>query len=330
MPRLIVTALGDPREVVSAEEVRLERPGPQEVVVEMEAATINDSDFLLIQGKYPVHPDLPSPVGAEGVGRVVAAGSPKDRPLIGSRVMILPNYEQGTWADRVLVARRNVVVVDGEADPLQLAMTPINPATAAVLLRRFATLRPGDWVGQTAANSAVGQYVAALAKRDGLQTLNIVRRESAVQIVLDAGGDKVVVSGQDLPDQISKALAGAELSLVLDQLGGSTVTELAHFLKFGGCAVSYAFLTGKPPTVDILDLLFKEVRLTGFWLTNWVRQAPLQEVVGTYHELAGLVASGELSTPVEATYPLSDYREAFAHAMRRQKGGKILFTFDQR
>ena len=103
-----------------------------------------------------MRPDLPCPVGAEGVGGVATVGSPEDRPLIGSRVMILPNYEQGTWADRVLVASRNVVVVDGEADPLQLAMTSINPATAAVLLRRFATLRPGDWVGQTAANSAVG------------------------------------------------------------------------------------------------------------------------------------------------------------------------------
>lgn len=329
MPRLIVTALGDPRDVISAEEVRLERPGPGEVVVEMEAATINDSDFLLIQGQYPVRPDLPCPVGAEGVGRVATVGSPEDRPLIGTRVMILPNYEQGTWADKVLVASRNVVVVDGEADPLQLAMTPINPATAAVLLRRFATLRPGDWVGQTAANSAVGQYVAALAKREGLRTLNIVRRESAVEVVLDAGGDKVVVSGENLAGQISKALAGAELSLVLDQLGGPVMTELAHFLKFGGSAVSYAFLTGEPPTVDIADLLFKEVRLTGFWLTNWVRQAPLPEVVSTYQKLAALVASGELSTPVEATYPLTDYREAFAHTMRRQKGGKVLFTFNR-
>jgi trans-2-enoyl-CoA reductase len=139
----------------------------------------------------------------------------------------------------------------------------------------------------------------------------------------------VVVSGEDLAVQISKALAGAELSLVLDQLGGPAVTELAHFLKFGGSAVSYAFLTGEPPTVDIPDLLFKEVRLTGFWLTNWVRQAPLPEVVSTYQELAGLVASGELSTPVEATYPLTDYREAFAHAMRRRKGGKVLFTFNR-
>ena len=122
-------------------------------------------------------------------------------------------------------------------------------------------------------------------------------------------------------------MAGAELSLVLDQLGGRAVTELAHFLKFGGSVVSYAFLTGDPPTVDILDLIFKEVRLTGFWQTNWIRQAPPEEVVSIYNELAGLVASGELSTPVEATYALADYSEAFAHAMQRQKNGKILFAF---
>ena len=139
----------------------------------------------------------------------------------------------------------------------------------------------------------------------------------------------MVVSGENLAVQISNALAGAELSLVLDQLGGPVTTELAHFLKFGGPAVSCAFLTGEPPTVDIADLLFKEVRLTGFWLTNWVRQAPLPEVVSTYQKLSALVASGELSTPVEATYPLTDYREAFGHAKRRQKGGKVLFAFNR-
>jgi D-arabinose 1-dehydrogenase-like Zn-dependent alcohol dehydrogenase len=73
---------------------------------------------------------------------------------------ILPTYEQGTWADEIVVPVRNIVPMSDEADPLQLSMIGINPATAYLLL-------PGDWIGQTAANSAMGQYIIKVAKLAG-------------------------------------------------------------------------------------------------------------------------------------------------------------------
>ena len=82
-----------------------------------------------------------------------------------------------------------------EADPLQLAMLSINPATAHVMLSRFVDLKPGDWVAQPGANSAVGLLVIALAHLRGLKTLNVVRRDEAADEVRAAGGDHVLVSG---------------------------------------------------------------------------------------------------------------------------------------
>ena len=77
-------------------------------------------------------------------------------PCRVSAVLILPTYEQGTWADQVVVPVRNLVPMSDEADPLQLSMIGINPATAYLLLNRYVSLMPGDWIGQTAANSAMG------------------------------------------------------------------------------------------------------------------------------------------------------------------------------
>jgi len=70
----------------------------------------------------------------------------------------------------------NIVPVSDEADLLQLAMIGINPITAYLLLNRYVSLTPGDWIGQTAANSAMGQYIIALAKLAGVKTLNAVPR----------------------------------------------------------------------------------------------------------------------------------------------------------
>jgi NADPH:quinone reductase-like Zn-dependent oxidoreductase len=327
MSKLVLTSFGNPSDSVSLEPTGDLTPADGEVLVEMEAATINASDFLLIQGLYPVRPELPSPVGAEGVGRVHAVGAATDQTLIDKRVMILPTYEQGTWADRIRVPARNVIPVSDDADPLQLAMVPINPATAYILLRRFTALSPGDWVGQTAANSAVGLYVIALAKQFGLRTLNVVRRGTAEDIVRTTGGDQVVVGTEDLSARIATALNGSQLSLVLDATGGPVVAELAHALKFGGKVVNYAFVSGVPPTVSVVDMIFNEVALTGFWMINWVRNAPRAEIEATYRELVDLVAAGRLSAPVEATYPLEDYKNAFEHSMAEERAGKILFSF---
>jgi NADPH:quinone reductase-like Zn-dependent oxidoreductase len=294
----------------------------------MEAATINDSDFLLIRGVYPVHPALPFALGSEGVGRVVAAGPSTSDALVGQRVVILPTYEQGTWADEVVVDETNVIAVEDGADAAQLAMIGINPPTAWVLLHQYAQLAAGDWVGQTAANSAVGMYVIAIARHLGLRTLNVVRREAAAQAVRRAGGDHVLVDGPDLGADITAALGEERLGLVIDAVGGPAVGELAHALRFGGTAVSYAFLSGQPPQVSILDMVFNGVSATGLWVVNWLRSTPRAEVLRTYQSLAELVTSGALAAPVEATYALGDYRKAFEHAATGERHGKILFRFE--
>ena len=177
MQQLQLVAYGEPSDVIELNRVPEPALGQEDVLVSMEAAPINPSDFMLVRGIYHVRPAFPFPVGAEGVGRVIQTGSKVDGALRGRRVLILPTYEQGTWADQVVVPARNVVPMSDDADPLQLSMVGVNPATAYLLLNRYASLMPGDWIGQTAANSAMGQYILKLAKLAGVKTLNIVRRK---------------------------------------------------------------------------------------------------------------------------------------------------------
>ena len=161
MRQLQLVAYGEPSDVIELNRVSEPALGQEDVLVSMEAAPINPSDFMLVRGIYHVRPALPFPVGAEGVGRVIQTGPKVDGALRGRRVLILPTYEQGTWADQVVVPARNAVPMSDDADPLQLSMIGVNPATAYLLLNRYASLMPGDWIGQTAANSAMGQYTSS-------------------------------------------------------------------------------------------------------------------------------------------------------------------------
>jgi NADPH:quinone reductase-like Zn-dependent oxidoreductase len=75
-------------------------------------------------------------------------------------------------------------------------------------------------------------------------------------------------------------------------------------------------------------MIFLEATLRGFWLVPWFRKAPPAEQARVFGEVARLVATGALRTPVEATYPLSRAREACIHAAREGRGGKVLIVRD--
>ncbi|GAA1267259.1 trans-2-enoyl-CoA reductase [Planotetraspora silvatica] len=331
MSRILLTKLGS-----DAESFRLDdepdRPlGPGDLLVALEAAPLNPADFLLSNGWYAVQPEFPFAMGAEGVGRVLEAGSAAGQALVGRRVLILPTYEQGTWADRVVVPARNVVIVGETADALQLAMLGINPATAYHLLNRYVALRPGDWIGLTLANGAVGQAVIALARRAGVKILGIVRREEAAEQVRKLGADVVIVDdGENLGDRVGQALDGAKLRLVLDGVGGPDVAaQLAPSIESGGAFVAFSAMTGQPPVMPLAELVYREISVHGLYAINWVWNAPREEIEKVYAELAELVEKGVLNASVEATYSLDQYREAIAHAQRPERSGKVLFAFDR-
>ncbi|GAB3590385.1 zinc-dependent alcohol dehydrogenase family protein [Hymenobacter daeguensis] len=325
---LQLTAFGDPAEVLRLVTEPMPVPGPHEVLVALEAAPLNQSDFLLVRGTYGVRPALPAPVGSEGVGRVVQLGPQAEATLLQQRVLVLPTYEQGTWASHVVVPVRNLVPVSNSADPEQLAMLGINPPTAYLLLRQYVNLMPGDWIAQTGGNSAVGQYVIALAKMAGINTLSVVRREEASAQVRQLGGTAVMLLGDDLEAQLAQALGGQQLRLVLDTLGGTIAGTLAKFVQNHGKLVGYSSEFGHAPVLAPQDLFFRQLSYHGFWLIDWVRNAPAEEKRQVYQRLSELVAGGQLHAAVAATYPLADFAQAIAHAQQGRRDGKVLFKFN--
>ena len=137
MQKLQITSIGEPADVLRLVEFQAPAPGPGQVLVEVQAATINASDFLYISGRYFITPRPPADVGGEGVGRVLAVGPGENESLVGARVLLLPTYRHGTWATHLIAATTDIVVVPDDIDTVQLAMVGINPMTALRLLRDY-------------------------------------------------------------------------------------------------------------------------------------------------------------------------------------------------
>src|SRR5258705_1288760 len=323
MKTLQMSSFGEPTGVVELAGIAPGEPGRGQLAVAIEAATINPSDLMLIRGIYGVRPELPSALGAEGVGRVVAVGEGVDTARIGERVLVVPTLEQTTWRERTILDERNAVPVDTDGDPLQLAMLGINPITAYSLLHDYVKLAPGAWVAQTGASSATARYVLALARHAGLRTLNVVRRADSVKPLLEAGADVVLVEGDDLAEQAADALGGAPLELIIDGVAGEPVAQLAPLLKTGGQVVSYTARGRQPRSISTLDVIFRGLSVHGYWLNLWLQSTPRETVAQTYRQLAALVADGTLAPPAEATYVLSDYRDPLAPPGPTPRTGKV-------
>lgn len=311
-----------PQDVIEAVEFTLRPPEAGQVLVEVMAAPINPSDILTLTGQYGSLPPLPAVGGNEGVGRVVEAG-PGVSGLKAGQSVLLP-VGSGTWTAHMLADAKALVALPEGADFQQLSMLSINPPTAALLLSDFVELKPGEWVVQNAANSAVGGYLVQLAKARGLRTVNVVRRESARASVEALGADVVLLDGEDLAMRVREATDGARIALAVDAVGGMATEHLAQALAPGGTVVNYGAMGGEACTLSPASLIFRDIRLRGFWLARWFREADEDARRRLFAELVALIASGRLRAQVQATYGIDAIRQAVATAASGQRSGKIL------
>ena len=83
--------------------------------------------------------------------------------------------QRENWAQRRRIGATDAIPLPDGIDLKQAAMLRINPATALCLLEDHVALKPGDWVIQDVANSAVGRHLIVLARQKGVHTINVVR-----------------------------------------------------------------------------------------------------------------------------------------------------------
>ncbi|HWN58777.1 MAG TPA: zinc-dependent alcohol dehydrogenase family protein [Methylomirabilota bacterium] len=314
-----LTAYGNPVESLKYVDIPApEAPGPNQVLIGIEFSPINPSDLLLANGIYAVRPALPSVIGNEGVGKVLAVGAGVKNVKVGDRV--LAPLSSFTWRERLVASADGLFALPADADPQQLSMLAINPPTAALLLSEYVDLKPGEWVVQNSANSSVGRWVIAFAKTRGLKTVNIVRRKELVPELQALGADVVVVDSRDVTKEIKAAVGQAEIRLALDGVSGPASGVLASTLSQHGTLVSFAAMSGAPMSISPLDVIFKPITMKGFWLGHPESAAKTAPSIA---QAAEMIASGRVNIPVAATYPLSSIKEAVAHAVR---GGKIILN----
>lgn len=322
MKQVLLDRYGDPEEGVRCADVPdVGAPGAGEVVFEVLAFPINPADISFCRGTYRLRPELPATPGAECVGRVVALGAGVTHVKSGDLVI---NLQRENWTQKRRVKGDDIIAISEGIDIQQAAMLRINPATALLLLTDIVSLKPGDWIIQNVANSAVGRLVIRLARARGVKTVNVVRRESLFGELKSLGGDVCVLDGPDLPAAVKTETHSAPLRLGLDAVSGRATARLSACLAEGGVVCNYGSMSGEDPVMSRSTLVSGGQSLVGFILGRGLSTRSLEQIRAIYADLGQQVAKGNLSAPVEMIYPIEDIKEAVAHAQRGERSGKIL------
>ncbi|WP_089104999.1 zinc-dependent alcohol dehydrogenase family protein [Streptomyces hyaluromycini] len=317
-----LTQFGEPEQSLKVVDLpEPQAPASGQALVQVEYAPLDHHDLLLARGVYPVRPELPSVIGNEGAGTVLAVGPDVTRVRPGDTVL-LP-FGTFSWSERVLTEAAKLTALDKSIGLEQAAMLTVNPTTAGLLVESR-DLPAGSWVVQNAANSGVGRSVIAFARERGLRTINIVRRENLVTELQDLGADLVCVDHPDVATRVRAAVGGEPVLLGLDGVSGKATALLLDVLSDGALLVLYGYMSGEPFAPDRNVLRAKDITTTEFWMYE-DKYLPRHPALGA--ESARLVAEGRLTLPPAPVHRAADFPEALAHL---RQGGKVLLDFNPR
>ncbi|CAB3411487.1 unnamed protein product [Caenorhabditis bovis] len=293
--QLVYETYGNPSEAISLQTAEIpEKLNADEVLVKWIAAPINPADINQIQGVYPVKPKLPAVGGNEGYGRVEKVGSSVTNVKVGDHV--IPNLSGlGTWREFGVHNSKLVFPIDNTLPMEYSAVFQVNPPTAYRMLKDFINLKPGDTVIQNGANSAVGRQVIQICRILGFKTVNVVRkRENLEELVTDLKslGANDVITEEELFSR-KKKFPGVRLAL--NCVGGKSSLFLASVLDHGGSMVTYGGMSKQPVQVPTGPLIFKNIKLHGFWVSKWYEnQSSPEKRLEMYNDLSQWMKAGEM------------------------------------
>lgn len=324
---LVYRETGKPLEVLQLASVPAPAPHDNEVQIALEMAVIHPSDMGMIGGTYGRLRELPAVAGREGVGRIVALGAAIKQFAVGERVR-MPE-DAGAWRERITVPASEVERVPADVPAELAAMAFINPMTVWRILHDFIALEQGDWVIQNGGSSALGQCLVQIAHALGLRTISLVRDVAKWEKTLQSlGADAVLADGKEAIKSVPEIVGGKVNlpKLALNSIGGESASRLTRMVGFAGTIVTFGGMTSDLIRFPTREFIFNDLRLRGFWMDRWNRNATPAQRAELCESIFALMRAGTLKMAVDAVFPLSEYKTAVARALESGRNGKVLFT----
>lgn len=303
------------------------QPAPGRVVIETRAMSINFPDVLMSEGGYQHRPKPPVVLGFDCAGVVSAVGEGVTRVAPGDRV--LAYVKEGAFAEKVLAPETSVWKMPDEMPFEHGAAFGLVYLTAHLSMVENCKAQPGEWVLVTGASGGVGLAMVQYAKALGVRIIAGVTSPEKAALAEEHGAEATVdLAAPNLHDALREqihAIVPEGVDLVLDQVGGDVFDAALRCIRPCGRIAIVGFAGGKINPIKPTYLLNKQITVIGSPLGK-VRPDWQQVKDGAMAALIDQYRAGRLRPLISATYPLAQWKEAFARFKRREVVGKIVMV----
>lgn len=289
------------------------------VTVTVKAAALNHHDIWSLRGAGLSADRLPMILGTDAAGLDEDGNEVIVHSVIGDpdagggdetldpRRSLLSEVHNGTFAERVVVPKRNLVPKPAALTFEEAACLPTAYLTAYRMLFERSAAQPGATILVQGASGGVATALIQLGRASGFRVWATSRTQDKRARALELGADRVFASGERLPERVD---------VVMETVGQATWAHSVRSLRPGGRIVTCGATSGDASPAELTRIFFTQLSVVG-------------STMGTRDQLARLARYCEQSgvrPHIDRALPLAEAREGFAAMLNATHHGKIVLT----
>mmetsp|Transcript_27197 Transcript_27197/g.28264 ORF Transcript_27197/g.28264 Transcript_27197/m.28264 type:complete len:343 (+) Transcript_27197:18-1046(+) len=303
-----------------------------EYLVKVMGTTILPADLFFVAGQYGTHiPDLPLVPGFEGSGIIEAVGEGVDKSVIGKRCSILADQFakefRGTWAQYHITNSQLITIFNDDVPYDRIICSNVNPLTAVGFLDTLKKMGKKS-VAHNGASSAFGRMFLRLCISQGIEVINIVRKESSIKEMKEFGGKHFVNTSQEgWENELKKKCLELDVTVLFECVGGKTTGKSLSALPSGSTLFHFGNLElAGISEVNTGDLIFQKKKIEGWWLLTWITSIKPEEalywkklIIDDFEKNDGKI----FGTAFNKAFALEDYEKALG--VYKEQSTKVVF-----
>ena len=313
---------GDPN-VLKLSSQSVPSPGPDEVLIRVEAAGVNRPDIMQRKGLYPPPPGATDVLGLEVSGTVVKIGEKVVDPKVGSQVCALVSC--GGYAEYCLASSSICLNVPEKISLEHAAGIPETFFTVWTNVFETGKLKRGETLLVHGGSSGIGTTTIQLGKAFGATVYTTAGTQEKCDYCKSLGADAAINYNENNFEYDIKTLTeNRGVDVILDMVGGPYFPKNIKILATQGRLVQIALMQGYKAEVDFRPLLMKRVTLTGSTLRPRSINEKAEIARALYKKVWPLLDSGTIRPIIHQTFPLEKVSDAHRLMESSNHIGKIL------
>lgn len=323
--QMTVVAISKPGgpEVLVPEQRALPQPGPDEILVRVQAAGVNRPDVAQRSGAYPPPPGASDLPGLEIAGEVVAVGSNAKRHKIGDKVMSL--VAGGGYAQYCIAQDAQAMSVPSALSIKEAGALPETLMTVWHNVFERGGLKSGETLLIHGGSSGIGTMAIQLAKAFGAKVFVTVGSQDKIDACLKLGADRAInYRNEDFVAVVKEETNKVGVNLILDMVAGEYVDRNYDAAAVDGRIVQIATLNGPKVSVNIAKVMVKRLTHTGSTLRPRSNADKAAMVAAIEAKVMPLLREGRVKPLMDSAFPLEKACDAHRRMETSAHIGKIV------